>query len=51
MPSGEHNQAPVVVGKAYELVLWLLPKGEKFPRSYRFTVGDRMVKSAAPAPS
>jgi hypothetical protein len=27
----------------YDLLLWLLPKAEKFARSYRFTVGDRMV--------
>jgi hypothetical protein len=25
------------------LLLWLLPKAEKFPRSYRFSVGDRVV--------
>jgi hypothetical protein len=43
MPSGERNQTPVVVGKAYQLVLWLVPKVEKFPRSYRYTVGDRIA--------
>ncbi len=32
-----------MVGKAYDLVLWLLPKVERFPRPYRFSVGDRMV--------
>ena len=41
------NRAPtepaVVVGKAYQLVLWLLPKVEKFPRSHKFTVGDRLA--------
>jgi hypothetical protein len=31
----------VVVEKAYELTLWLLPKVEKFPRSFRFSVGER----------
>ena len=36
----------VVVTKAYDLALWILPKVEKFPRSYRFSVGDRLV--AAP---
>ena len=35
----------VVVGKAYVFMLWLLPKAEKFPRSYRFTVGERLVSS------
>ena len=37
------DEHPVVVGKMYDLVLWLLPKAEKFPRSYRFSVGDRVV--------
>jgi hypothetical protein len=34
---------PVAVGKTYDFVLWLLPKVENFPRSYRFTVGDRLT--------
>ena len=33
----------MVVGKTYDLLLWLLPKVEKFPRSFRFSVGDRLV--------
>jgi hypothetical protein len=37
--------APVAVGKAYDFVLWLLPKVEGFPRSFRFTVGDRLTLS------
>jgi four helix bundle protein len=40
------SQTPIAVVKAYDLVLWLLPKAEKFARSYRFTVGDRMVNLA-----
>ena len=32
-----------MVGKTYDLALWLLPKTEKFPRSYRFSVGDRLI--------
>jgi hypothetical protein len=35
--------APVAVAKAYDFVLWLFPKVEKFPRSFRFTVGDRLA--------
>lgn len=35
----------VVVGKVYDLLLWLLPKVEKFPRSYRFSVGERMTEA------
>ena len=32
-----------MVGKVYDFTLWLLPKVEQFPRSYRFTVGERVV--------
>lgn len=48
-PPGAASAAPsgpdgaVVVGKAYDLLLWLLPKVEKFPRSYRGTVGQRLT--------
>jgi len=37
-----HDPA-IIVTKAYDFALWLLPKAEKFPRSYRFSVGDRLV--------
>jgi hypothetical protein len=30
------------VSKAYDFVLWLLPKVERFSRAYRFTVGERL---------
>lgn len=33
----------MVVERTYDLLLWLLPKVEKFPRSFRFSVGDRAV--------
>jgi hypothetical protein len=39
-PRGE---LPVVVGKAYDFSLWLIQKVEHFPRSYRFSVGDKLV--------
>ena len=35
--------APIVVGKAYDFVLWLLPKVENFPKAHRFTVGERLT--------
>lgn len=35
-----------VVVKAYDAALWLLRKVEKFPRSHRLTVGDRIVGEA-----
>jgi len=43
MTQPDKNEPAVVVGKTYDLVLWLLPKVENFARSYRFSVGDRLV--------
>ena len=37
------KEPAVVVQRTYDLLLWLLPKVEKFPRSFRFSVGDRLV--------
>jgi hypothetical protein len=34
------------VQRAYELTLWLIQRVEKFPRSFRFSVGDRIVARA-----
>lgn len=36
------ESAPIVQ-KAYDLSLWLLPKVERFSRTYRFTIGDRIT--------
>lgn len=33
------TEPAVVVQKAYDWVLWIVPKVEKFPRSYRFLMG------------
>ena len=30
------------VTKLYDLILWLVPKLEKFPRSQKFLIGDRV---------
>ncbi|HKO03579.1 MAG TPA: diversity-generating retroelement protein Avd [Candidatus Acidoferrales bacterium] len=43
MAGEQRVESAIVVQKAYDLLLWLLPKVEKFPRSFRFSVGDRMV--------
>jgi hypothetical protein len=32
-----------VAQQAYDLTLWLVRKVEKFPRSFRFSVGDRVI--------
>lgn len=39
-------EPPVVVTKSYDFVLWLAPKIEKFPRSLRFSVGERLLASS-----
>ena len=43
MKDNQRNDVPLVVAKAYDFVLWLLPKVENFSRSYRFTVGERLT--------
>jgi hypothetical protein len=43
MSPGNRDEPAIVVTKAYDLVLWLLPKAETFSRSYRFSVGERVV--------
>jgi hypothetical protein len=40
---------PIIVGKAYDFSLWLIQKVEHFPRSYRFSVGDRLVTGVPPS--
>ena len=32
----------VVIAKLYELILWMTPVTEKFPRSLRFTLVDHL---------
>ena len=43
MNKSKKDDTPVVVAKAYDFVLWLLPKVESFNRAYRFTVGERLT--------
>lgn len=42
---------PVVVVKAYDLVLWLVQKVEKFPKSNRFSVGQRLLEQQPAEPA
>ena len=37
------TETPVVVQKAYEFNLWTIQKVGSFPKSYRFSIGDRLV--------
>ena len=36
----------VLLIRVSDLLAWLLPKSEKFPRSYRFTLTQRMMDAA-----
>ncbi len=36
----------VILTRVYDLLAWLLPKGERFPRVYRHTVTRRMLDAA-----
>ena len=36
----------VVVQKAYDWVLWIIPKVEKFSKSYRFSIGQGLITSS-----
>jgi hypothetical protein len=36
----------VVVQKAYEFSLWMLPRVEKFPKTYRFSLGQNLVEGS-----
>jgi hypothetical protein len=47
-PRGEKLSQPesaAAVQRAYEFSLWLLPKVERFPRGFRFSLGDRCVNT------
>jgi len=37
-----NNQLPKVVQDCHDLLLWLIPLLDKFPRSRRFTLGERL---------
>ena len=46
MGAVSNAEPAIVVGKCYDLTLWVLQKVEKFPRAHRFTVGDRLVQES-----
>ncbi len=37
-----NNQLPKIVQDCHNLLLWLIPTLDKFPRSRRFTLGERL---------
>jgi len=40
------NEPAVVVQRAYDWALWIIPKVEKFPKSYRFPIGQSLVTAS-----
>lgn len=38
----QQSQTPQAVQACHELAAWLIPQLEKFPRTHRFTLGDRI---------
>ena len=36
----------MVVQKAYDWALWIIPKVEKFPKSFRFSIGQSLVTAS-----
>ncbi len=36
----------IILVRSFDLLQWLLPKAEKFPRVYRFTITQRMMDAA-----
>lgn len=45
-PSSTPVPGPIVVGRTYDLVLWIVQKVEKFPKTYRFSVGHRLIDTS-----
>jgi hypothetical protein len=45
-PAANSGEPAIVVQRTYDLALWLVRKVERFPRSFRFSVGDRVVARA-----
>ena len=40
------TEPSIVVQKAYDWTLWIIPKVEKFPKSYRFSIGQSLVTAS-----
>ena len=41
-----NSEPAVVVQKAYDWTLWIVPKVEKFPKSHRFQLGQMLVTAS-----
>lgn len=40
------GQEMIVFTRCYDLLAWLMPRAEKFPRAFRFNVTQRLVDAA-----
>ena len=40
------TEPAIVVQKAYDWVLWIIPKVEKFPKSHRYSIGEQVVRAS-----
>jgi four helix bundle protein len=40
------TEPAIVVQKAYDWALWIIPKVEKLPKSYRFSIGQSLVTAS-----
>lgn len=40
------TEPAIVVQKAYDWTLWIIPKVEKFPKSHRFALGEYIVRAS-----
>ena len=38
----QHDRSPQAVVACHQLLLWLVPQLDKFPRARRFTLGERI---------
>jgi len=46
MSAKPRNLVPPVLEKMYQFLLWLIPTVDKFPRSQKFLLGDRIQRTA-----
>jgi len=42
----EDGASAVVIEKVFDFVKWIMSKVENFPRSYKFTLGNRIVENS-----
>jgi hypothetical protein len=42
----QSTEPAVIVQKAYDWALWIIPKVEKFPKSYRVSIGQSLVAAS-----